>query len=242
MTRLTVFADDLARSLQLAREALVRDHDFIERISDLTRKSGLVARQAHREVAITHGLQSPKKLADIELPRVDMWGATGRAAVSLATTGLGAFGGTAYTHCCFHHQAPGVTGRVHLAGCAKMLATKIKASGGSPGRCQARRCARRPSRTASGRSVAPDKATENLQPRQSRWDLFRATFDNPEPNTFFVFRTRALRKIAESVAAGKENPSFSPTAASPSRESPPGSAWSDRHKRGSTCEPLPSGA
>jgi hypothetical protein len=42
-------------------------------------------------------------------------------------------------------------------------------------------------------------------------DFFRATFDNPEQNTFCVFRTRALRKIAESVAAGKENPSFPPT-------------------------------
>ena len=70
MTRLAVLTDDLSGPLQLASNALVRDHDLIECIGDLTHKPYLVARQAHGKVSVTHGLQSPKQLADVELPGV----------------------------------------------------------------------------------------------------------------------------------------------------------------------------
>jgi hypothetical protein len=53
------------------------------------------------------------------------------------------------------------------------------------------------------------KPTETLQIRNSRWDIFRATFENPEQKYFFVFRTKALGKITESTQARKENPIFS---------------------------------
>jgi hypothetical protein len=42
------------------------------------------------------------------------------------------------------------------------------------------------------------------KPAKREGDLFRATFENPEQEYFFVFRTRALRKIAETDTTGKE--------------------------------------
>ena len=67
MARLAVLADDLAGALELARHALVRGDDLVERVGDLAVEARLVARQAHGEIAVAHGLQRAQQLAHVEV-------------------------------------------------------------------------------------------------------------------------------------------------------------------------------
>ena len=58
MPGLAVLTDDLAGALQLARQALIRADDLVERVGDLAGKAGLVACQPDGEIAVANGLQS----------------------------------------------------------------------------------------------------------------------------------------------------------------------------------------
>src|SRR5688572_7386170 len=63
MARLAFAADNLATALELLGQQLVRAHDLVEGVGDLARDADPVARQAHREVAVAHGLERAQELA-----------------------------------------------------------------------------------------------------------------------------------------------------------------------------------
>jgi hypothetical protein len=53
---LTVLTDDLARSLQLSRQALVRADDLVKRVGYFAGESGLVACEPDGEIAVPYCL------------------------------------------------------------------------------------------------------------------------------------------------------------------------------------------
>ncbi len=67
MPRLAVFADDLARAIELLRHALARAGDLVERIRYLAGHAGEIARQSHGEIAVAHGLQAAQQLAHVDV-------------------------------------------------------------------------------------------------------------------------------------------------------------------------------
>ena len=60
-------ADHLANTRQFVRHALVCDHDFVEGVRDLPADTGPYSRQAHRKVAIAHGLKTGQNRAQLRL-------------------------------------------------------------------------------------------------------------------------------------------------------------------------------
>ena len=83
MASLTVLTDDLARPLQLARKALIRADDLIERVRYLSSQPGLVAGEPDREIAVANRLERPEELAEVEIgvPRRRPWWALAMALV-----------------------------------------------------------------------------------------------------------------------------------------------------------------
>jgi hypothetical protein len=88
MTRLTVFTYDLPGTFQLARNALVGVDDLVESIRNLAGEPCLVTRQSDRKIAVPYRLESPQKLPDIQLGRIEVSIATVRATVGLRTGSL----------------------------------------------------------------------------------------------------------------------------------------------------------
>ncbi len=66
MAGLAVLADDLADALELVRQPLVRGHDLVERVGHLAGEPGLIARQPHGEISVTHRLQRAQQPAQVE--------------------------------------------------------------------------------------------------------------------------------------------------------------------------------
>src|SRR5258705_284544 len=93
MTGLAVLTDDLAGALQLARQALVRADDLVERIGDFSSQPRLVAREPDREITLAYRLQRPQELAQIEAGAVH----------SLLAIG---FQTTTRTYLRFHQRTP----------------------------------------------------------------------------------------------------------------------------------------
>jgi len=107
MARLTVFTYDLASALQLARQTLIGNHNLVEGIGNLAGKTGLIARQADRKIAVAYRLQSPQELPYIQLVRINVDIATVRTTIGLRTTGFAGLSSTAaHTLLCLHHRAP----------------------------------------------------------------------------------------------------------------------------------------
>ena len=79
VARPAFFADHLAGALDLARHALVRRDDLIECVGDFAGEAGLVAGQAHGEIAVAHRLQCAQQLAQIQIRIVPAWFAIGTA-------------------------------------------------------------------------------------------------------------------------------------------------------------------
>src|SRR5690349_12067876 len=67
MPRLAFLTDHLTGAFDLARHALIRGNDLVERIGNFARDAGAVARQAHAEIAVAHSLQCSQQFAQIEI-------------------------------------------------------------------------------------------------------------------------------------------------------------------------------
>src|SRR4029077_3829047 len=87
-------ADDLSRALELARQALVRGHDLVERVGHLAGEPGLIAREPHGEIPITHRLQRAQQPAHVQSPFLGAVPAVGAACARLTF------------HWLWHQQAP----------------------------------------------------------------------------------------------------------------------------------------